>query len=108
MEWNPSQDNSWTQDCVLAGGSRGALFNVTRVGGGVPDPKATQQLVGAAWAADGLDVQYSTDSYNDGSPQYVVSGTGGRVASVQFGAGPHRSTISAVSRCGAGDAAEPG
>ncbi len=107
-EWDEAQSESYAQDCVLEGGSRGALFNVTRVGGGVPDPKATQRLVGAAWEADGLDVQYSTDSYNDGSPQYVVSGTGGRVASVQFGAGSHRSTISAVSRCGTGDAADLG
>jgi hypothetical protein len=108
VEWGPSQDNSWTQDCVLEGGSRGALVNVTRIGGGVADPRGTQQLIGAAWEADGLDVRYSTSAYNDGSPQYVVSGTGGRIASVQFGAGSHRSTIAAVSRCGVGDAAELG
>lgn len=108
VDWDSAQDNSWTQDCVLDGGSRGALLNVTRIGGGVADPRGTQQLIGAAWEADGLDVRYSTSAYNDGSPQYVVSGTGGQVASVQFGAGSHRSTIAAVSHCGAGDAAELG
>lgn len=105
VAWTASDDASWTQDCVLDGGDRGALVNLTRVGGGLVDPESVRQQVGKAWEQDGLRVTYSEDTYNDGSARYVVRGVGGPVSSIEFGVGAHRSTISAVSHCGTGDAA---
>ncbi|MDP4332945.1 hypothetical protein Q7F20_06135 [Curtobacterium sp. A7_M15] len=66
------------------------------------------RTVGRSWAADGLTVRYSESSLNDGSRQFVVTGAGGAVERIQFGAATVRSSLAAVSRCGVGDAAELG
>ncbi|MFS2030352.1 MULTISPECIES: hypothetical protein [unclassified Curtobacterium] len=106
--WDDAQENAYAQECRLGDGTSGALDNLTRIGAGLPDPQAAVQTVGRSWAADGLTVQYSESSLNDGSRQFVVKGAGGDVERIQFGAATTRSSLAAVSHCGTGDAADLG
>jgi len=108
VTWDDSQANEYAQECLLGDGTSGALYNLARIGAGVPDPEAAVRTVGRSWAADGLTVKYSESSLNDGSRQFVVKGAGGAVERIQFGAATVRSSLAAVSRCGTGDAADLG
>lgn len=106
--WDDSQANAYAQECLLTDGTSGALYNLTRIGAGVSDPRGVVRKVGRAWAADGLTVRYSESALNDGSQQFVVKGAGGDVERIQFGAAAARTSLAAVSRCGTGDAADLG
>ncbi len=109
VDWDADQSEEYAQDCVLADGSAGALYDIVRTGAGVDDPDAVTKSVGAAWAADGLTVKYSTDEMTSGAKRYLVNGGGGgAVERIQFGAATTKSTMSGVSKCGTGNAADLG
>lgn len=108
VDWDAERSEEYAQDCVLADGSTGALYNVVRTGSGVADPEAVTKSVGTAWSADGLTVEYSTDQMTSGAKRYLVNGSGGDVERIQFGAATTKSSMNGVSRCGTGDAADLG
>ncbi len=108
VDWDADQSDEYAQDCVLADGSAGALYNIVRTGAGVDDPEAVTKAVGTAWVADGLKVEYSTDEMTSGAKRYLVNGGGGAVERIQFGAATTKTTMSGVSKCGTGDAADLG
>ncbi|MGN6409736.1 MAG: hypothetical protein ACTHMH_15420 [Curtobacterium sp.] len=108
VDWDADQSDEYAQDCVLADGSTGALYNIVRTGAGVDDPEAVTKAVGTAWVADGLKVEYSTDEMTSGAKRYLVNGGGGAVERIQFGAATTKTTMSGVSKCGTGNAADLG